>query len=71
MLTVPVIPQKISKSGTPQFAAVSVGYMEIVKTGSSPGDNGNCRFIIDGTKLKLEAMSAGTWSDTGIKFTIA
>jgi len=70
MLTVPIIPQKIGKSGTPQFAAVSVGYMEIIKNGNNPDDDGNCRFIIDGDDLKIQYHDT-TWKDTGWAITIA
>jgi len=45
-------------------------YLEIIKSGNSVGDDGNCRFIIDGNNLILEAKSGGVWVDTGFKIGI-
>lgn len=50
---------------------VSMAYLEIVKSGNTPGDNGNCRFIISGSKLIIEARIGGSWTATGWKHTIA
>ena len=71
MLITPIIPQKIGVGASPQFASVSAGNTEIIKSGNSPGDNGNCRWIIDGDDVKLQSKVGGSWADTGIAFTIA
>ena len=49
----------------------SLASFELVKTGNVPGSNGNCHFIISGTKLILEARVGGAWVDTGFFITIA
>ncbi|KKN16569.1 hypothetical protein LCGC14_0974490 [marine sediment metagenome] len=54
-----------------KIANASLSYFEIVKSGNTPGDNGNCRFIISGTKLIIEARTGGAWVGTRWKHTIA
>ena len=54
-----------------KVSSASLGYFEIVKSGNTPGDNGNCRFIISGNKLIIETRTGGAWVGTGWKHTIA
>lgn len=51
--------------------APTVDSIELIKSGNSPGDNGNCRFVVSGDDLKLQSRVGGSWEDTGIAWTIA
>ena len=54
-----------------KVAYAALSYFELLKAGNTPGDNGNCRFIISGNLLIIETRTGGAWVPTGWEHTIA